>query len=106
MEVKGGSGVVISDLTVQGADLAGIRLDGVGKATVARVRVTQDGYVTAERRVVITRSRPVQSIAVALVSARPPAAPRQSTRAPDALIIFASFAYSDLMYASNCAGVL
>jgi len=47
-----------------------------------RVRVTQDGYVTAERRVVITRSRPAQSITVALTRARGPEARGTQAVAP------------------------
>ncbi len=47
-----------------------------------RVRVTEDGYVTAERRVVITRSRPAQSITVALTTARGPGARGTQAVAP------------------------
>ncbi len=53
-------------------------------AGVHAVRVTRDGYVTADRRVAITDSRPVASVTVELARARPAprVAPVPVARAP------------------------
>jgi hypothetical protein len=47
-----------------------------------RVRVERDGYASQERRVVLSSSRPSQSVNVALVRVAPPTPPRTAAAAP------------------------
>jgi len=49
-----------------------------------RVRVTRDGYTPQERRVVISPSRPAQSVNIALVAVRVPPPTRAASAAPAA----------------------